>query len=219
MSTEKDLNGESVDAVKPLELALTPIPPQKYVSLSRDDHVIVIHDLAGATFPLAANTASSVDHHDFGIAPPGTLYATIIKQRNQMKWKYGFLTSFYNIALILQILFGAIMTALAGSKIRNQIALTILSAANTVNAGILALMHNSGLPDRLKNDFGEFEKVEQHVRSVIETGVVKDGWTREEVVADCWERYMNARAAIGRNKPSHYQGTGTDKPIIGPGKV
>lgn len=77
-------------------------------------------------------------------------------------------------------------------------------------------MHNSGLPERFKNDFGEFEKVEQHIRALIETGVVKEGWTKEEVVADCWDRYQKARATIGRNKPANYKGSGTDKPLVLP---
>lgn len=89
-------------------------------------------------------------------------------------------------------------------------AVTVLAAANTVNAGILALMHNSGLPERYKNDWNEFEEVEMWVRKLIETGVVEkvgmgeDGWTVEGVVHECYQKYTAARRTVQKNKPAAY---------------
>jgi hypothetical protein len=86
--------------------------------------------------------------------------------------------------LVLQILLGAAITALApSSTFSKNTSITILAAANTVNADILVLMHNSGLPDRYKNDWNEFDNVEMFVKEVLESGIVRDGMGRDEVIA------------------------------------
>jgi hypothetical protein len=74
-------------------------------------------------------------------------------------------------------------------------------------------MHNSGLPERYKNDWNEFEEVEMWVRKVVETGVIEmtgrgeDGWDVQEVVHECFERYAAVKRTVARNKPSAYEKT------------
>lgn len=52
----------------------------------------------------------------------------------------------YNVRLMLQLLSGAALTGLGSTtnSCGNGVAITILAAANTVNAGLIALLHNSG---------------------------------------------------------------------------
>jgi len=177
MSVSKgaDEQDQATASVHEIDLAPTSGPPQRLTSLSREDHAIIIHELAGSTYTTYSDNEQSPTHEIYN-GPPGTLYSDIIAHRKHLTYKHGFLATFYNSALILQILLGAVITALSGLGSNNQIVLAVLAASNTVNAGVLALMHNSGLPARLKNDLGEFEKVEQHVRALIETGVIREGW-------------------------------------------
>jgi SMODS and SLOG-associating 2TM effector domain len=51
----------------------------------------------------------------------------------------------YNICIVLQLILGAALTALGSISSKHGLAITILAAANTVNAGVVALLHNSGL--------------------------------------------------------------------------
>jgi len=90
------------------------------------------------------------------------------------------------VSLVLQILIGAVTTALASSSAAQGTGITILAAANTVNAGLLALMHNSGMPDRFKHDWNEFDKVEMFMKELIDAGIVREGVSKEDVIADCY---------------------------------
>jgi hypothetical protein len=83
---------------------------------------------------------------------------------------------------------------------------------NTVNAGILALMHNSGLPDRYKNDWVEYEKVEMCLKALIDGAVVQKGLSKEDIIADCYERFAKARDTVQKNKPSAYTSTVSAQP-------
>lgn len=110
----------------------------------------------------------------------------------------------FNVSLFLQLILGAATTALASSSKAHDTSLTILAAMNTVNAGVLALMHNSGLPDRYKNDWVEYEKVEMCLKALIDGGVVREGLSKEDIIADCYQRYSNAKDTVQKNKPSAY---------------
>lgn len=110
----------------------------------------------------------------------------------------------YNLSLFAQLVLGAAMTALASSSTLSNTVITILAAANTINAGLLALMHNSGLPDRYKNDWTEFEKVEMFMKELIISGIIREEVSREDIIIDCYERYAKARETVSRNKPSAY---------------
>ena len=70
------------------------------------------------------------------------------------------------ILMILQIVLGAVLAALGSVDTRTSTAtpITVLAAINAVDAGLLALMHNSGLPDRYRLDRVEFVKVEDFLK-------------------------------------------------------
>lgn len=84
------------------------------------------------------------------------------------------------------------------------LAITILAAANTVNAGLIALLHNSGLPNRIKQDWNEYAKVEAFLEEMIYTGLVGATETKVDAIANCWDMFNAAKATIEKNKPSVY---------------
>jgi hypothetical protein len=69
--------------------------------------------------------------------------------------------------VILQIVIGAVLTALGSVGRSSDIAITVLAAINTFLAGLLALIHNSGLPDRYRMDKIEFAKVADYIKVCI----------------------------------------------------
>jgi hypothetical protein len=78
--------------------------------------------------------------------------------------------------------------------------MTTIAAVNTINAGLLALMHHSGLPHRYKNDWKEFDGVEVHVKELMESGLVKEGVGRDQAIETCFSMYRKAMERVVRNK-------------------
>jgi len=95
---------------------------------------------------------------------PEGLYRDVILQRSKFFISYHLLSTFRWFMMILQIVLGAILTALGSAQLNASVPITVLAAINTVNAGLLALMHNSGLPDRYRLDKVEFTKVEDFLK-------------------------------------------------------
>jgi hypothetical protein len=65
-------------------------------------------------------------------------------------------------------------------------------------------MHNSGVPDRFKNDWLEFEKVEMYLEELVHTGIAPEGASKEDLIAECYHRFATAKVTVSRNKPGTY---------------
>src|SRR4051812_20024316 len=156
--------------------------PGKMVSLSPVDHAFVCHAIGAICDD---HETQSLSQPKSGIYPPkglpDGLYRDVIRARVVCAYQYYFCMIWFNVALFLQLLLGAATTALASASKTNNLIVTILAAANTINAGVLALMHNSGLPDRYKNDGIEYEAVEMYMRELIDGAIVREGVSREDV--------------------------------------
>ncbi|KAH8803372.1 hypothetical protein F5884DRAFT_888646 [Xylogone sp. PMI_703] len=179
------------------------LSPPKVASLSQADLSIVRRTLQG-------DIDIEIGIHGlprFGLfslnSQPGGLYQEVVRSRAIAQFKFLITTFLFNFFLVLQVVLGAAITAL-GPGGKNSTSITIIAACNTVNAGLLALMHNSGLPDRFKNDCSQFNEVEMYIWELMETGIVKEGWERDEVIADCFERYARAQRVVENNKPAAY---------------
>ena len=95
---------------------------------------------------------------------PQGLYRDVITQRAKYFLLYHVLNTLRWFLMILQIVLGAVLTALGSFQINDGTAITVLAAVNTVDAGLLALLHNSGLPDRYRLDKVEFTRVEDSLK-------------------------------------------------------
>ncbi|KAK0109605.1 hypothetical protein ONS95_002289 [Cadophora gregata] len=143
---------------------------------------------------------------------PDGLYKATIKRRRKAQFSYYFTATLYNTCLVLQILLGAALTALGSASKKNGTAITILAAANTVNAGLVALLHNSGLPGRIRNDWNEYDKVEMFLVEMMDSRIAEDGLSTADVIQTCFNKYSNARATVERNKPNYYSGAPATAP-------
>ena len=96
---------------------------------------------------------------------PDGLYRDVVTQRTKYYISYQLLSTLRWFLMIVQITIGAVLTALGSIKLYDtSTPITALAAANTIGAGILALLHNSGLPDRYRLDKAEFSKVEDFLK-------------------------------------------------------
>ncbi|KAK4218534.1 hypothetical protein QBC37DRAFT_465376 [Rhypophila decipiens] len=146
---------------------------------------------------------------------PEGLYRDVVVERSQYFIFYHVLSTLRWFLMILQIILGAIITALGHTE--HAIPITVLAAVNTVGAGVLALMHNSGLPDRYRLNEVEFVKVEDYIKELLDTGIVENGQTVDSVLIDCFARFQTAKATVLVNMPDSYTMSTTpprEKPMI-----
>lgn len=94
---------------------------------------------------------------------PQGLYRDTIMQKTKNFYQYHVLASIRWFLMISQIILGAILTALGSLSSTSGTPITLLAALNTVDAGLLALMHNSGIPERYRSNRVEFSKVEDMI--------------------------------------------------------
>ncbi|KAK0715039.1 hypothetical protein B0H67DRAFT_232476 [Lasiosphaeris hirsuta] len=135
---------------------------------------------------------------------PDGLYRDVIEQRFKFFVTYHLVSTLRWALMILQIVLGAVLTALGSLDMTNGTSITILAAINTVDAGLLALMHNSGLPDRYRLDRVEFVKVEDFLKELLDTGIVESGQTVDDILSDCFSRYQTAKSTVLANMPDSY---------------
>lgn len=98
---------------------------------------------------------------------PEGLYRDVITQRSKSCISYHLVSMLRWFLMILQIILGATLTALGSVQMEHGVPITVLAAINTIDAGLLALMHNSGLPDRYRLDKVEYCKVEDFLKVFV----------------------------------------------------
>ncbi|KAH8595641.1 hypothetical protein B0O99DRAFT_622356 [Bisporella sp. PMI_857] len=177
--------------------------PVRMIQLSKIDHVYVCQAIGACSFDEEHTLLYTKSTWWPPRGLPDGLYKDVITARFLSQLRYYLTSAFLNFALMAQLGIGAAMTALAAEK-SNGHALTAIAAVNTVIAGIIALMHNGGVPDRYKNDWVEFEKVEMFLEEVMYGGIVKEGVTKEQVISESFDRFAKARATQAKNKSATY---------------
>ncbi|KAK3374486.1 hypothetical protein B0T24DRAFT_297288 [Lasiosphaeria ovina] len=135
---------------------------------------------------------------------PEGLYRDVVTQRSKYFISHHCLSVVRWFLMIFQIVIGAILTAMGSLDLRNGTPITVLAAVNTVDAGLLALMHNSGLPDRYRLDKVEFSKVEDFLKELLDTGIVEANQTVDDVLSECFAKYQAAKATVLANMPESY---------------
>ncbi|KAG6041372.1 hypothetical protein E4U41_004676 [Claviceps citrina] len=135
---------------------------------------------------------------------PQGLYRDVVSH----KYRYFYLFHVTGIVrcllMITQILLGAALTALGSMSLLDGKPITILGVVNTVIAGLLALMHNSGMPDRYWNDMAEFEEIEDHIKEILDSSIAPAGQPAEQVLGECFDLFREAKATVAANLPANY---------------
>ncbi|KAK3997369.1 hypothetical protein QBC44DRAFT_280299 [Cladorrhinum sp. PSN332] len=144
---------------------------------------------------------------------PEGLYRDVVTQKSKYFYYYHIISTIRWFLMILQIVLGAVLTALGSAQMTDGTPITVLAAINTVDAGLLALIHNSGLPDRYRMDKVEFGKVEDFLKELLDTGIVEANQTVDNILIECFEKFQRAKDTVLANMPESYA---TGKATVGP---
>jgi hypothetical protein len=132
------------------------------------------------------------------------LYKSVVLERTKSLYLFHTASICRWTLMIAQLLIGAALTALGPQSMKDGTPITVLGAVNTTIAGLLALLHNSGLPDRFRHNQAEFEGLEDHIRELLDTGLVPADKTIDQVLAECFDIFQEAKATVQANMPVTY---------------
>lgn len=139
-----------------------------------------------------------------GRGMPEGLYKDIVIHRNKFFLYFHIVSILRWVGMLLQLFISAALTGIGSMDLDSGTAITVMAASNTIIAGILAMLHNSGLPDRYRYNQTEFEEVEDYLKMLLRTGVVEESMTVDQVLVECFNAYHEARAVTSRNDPAFY---------------
>ncbi|PVH75501.1 hypothetical protein DL98DRAFT_574995 [Cadophora sp. DSE1049] len=152
---------------------------------------------------------SSISDLEAGSTPskPHDLYKEVLHIQKRLSLQYHAIEALYYTALLAQILIGATLVSLGPMSGLHPRAITVLGIVNTSTAGILALLKGQGLPDRLRKDEYQMQKVrnfieETDVRLELAGDVGEEDV--ERLVEQIYEKFNNARDTAEINRPSTY---------------
>lgn len=135
---------------------------------------------------------------------PRGLYKDTVTQRTKFFYLFHASSGIRLILMLLQLFIGATLTALGSMSFKQGTPITILGAANTVIAGLLAFLQNSGLPDRYRYDKSEFEALEDHIKEILDSGIAPADQATDQILAECFDLYQDAKATVSANLPANY---------------
>ncbi|KAI3332390.1 hypothetical protein HD806DRAFT_546509 [Xylariaceae sp. AK1471] len=128
----------------------------------------------------------------------------VLYEKTKFTYFYRALSTIVWLLMLLQLALSAILTSLGATSRDNGTPITAIAAINTGVSGILALMHNSGLPDRYRSDRNEFYKIEEHIKAIVDSGLVPLSHSVNDVLAECFEMFATALQTVENNAPSTY---------------
>lgn len=172
--------------------------------LSRAEWIVLAHGVGA----VSDAEQHQLVHPAEGWWPPrgmaGGLYKSVVFERTKFFYLFHVASVCRWALMIIQLLIGAALTALGPQSLEDGTPITVLGAINTINAGLLALLHNSGLPDRYRYNKAEFEGLEDHIRELLDTGLVPADKAIDQVLAECFDIFQEAKATVQANMPVTY---------------
>lgn len=133
------------------------------------------------------------------------LYKQVITAQRLKNRLHRIFEAIFYTALGVQIILGAVLTALGPVAKLHSRAITVLGIFNTSIAGLLTILKGQGLPERFRKDEYQMKKVQNYIEEMdvrLSVGGA-DEFTAEEldeVVQEIWARYNAAVDGAERNK-------------------
>lgn len=130
----------------------------------------VVSALSGSPLSITPRTTEQAENgpnpykdHPIIVTSEDTgLYSAVCHAEDRTRWNYRWYRFILSTCLLLQILLGAVLTAMGAAK-ASHIAITVVSAISTVVAGTLALMKGQGLPNRCRSDMMGWKSVRKYI--------------------------------------------------------
>lgn len=133
------------------------------------------------------------------------LYKDVVKERTKSMFLFHGASILRWVFMLLQLCISAVLTALGSADLKDGTPITVLGAINTISSGILAFLHNSGLPDRYRYDMDEYREVEDHIKELLDSGIAPAELSLEQILAECFDLYQDAKATVTANMPENYR--------------
>ncbi|KAI1763465.1 hypothetical protein GGR53DRAFT_497647 [Hypoxylon sp. FL1150] len=140
------------------------------------------------------------------------LYKDVLTEKTKFGYWFRAMGTVTWALMLIQIAMSAVLTALGSLPSKDGTAITSIAAVNTCVGGILALFHNSGLPDRYRKDKNEFYKIEEHLKAIVDTAVVPADMDLNDVLVDCFDKFSDARQTVQKNHPASFTSTPAKTP-------
>ncbi|CZR58504.1 uncharacterized protein PAC_08396 [Phialocephala subalpina] len=143
------------------------------------------------------------------------VYHQVLTMERRTRFKYYFCDSIVTIAMFLQIIVGASVTAF-GAGSASHVLITCFGAANTALASLLAVLKSQGLPNRIRQDWNGWRELREYIEEkereieMVFAGRIPGAGTQMEI-KDVWEvvkgieaRYNTVRLTAEANRPDTY---------------
>ena len=160
---------------------------------------------------IGINTTSPPHNNDLESARRSAkgIYKEIISAVQWQQRQYLFCETIFYLAILSNIVIGATLASLGPLSKIHTTAITILGIVNSSTAGILALLKGLGLPDRLRKDQFEMQKVRDFIEEMetrLAFGLIEDMDDKEldDIVKEVYDRYNVARDTAEMNRPASY---------------
>jgi hypothetical protein len=142
------------------------------------------------------------------------VYSQVLSNERTARWKYLFCDFSVTIAMFLQIIVGASVTAF-GAGNSSHVLITCFGAANTALASLLAVLKSQGLPNRIRQDWigwsdlRQFiEEKEREIEMVVSGRVPGVKGVKEldvyETIKTIEAKYHAVRLTCEANRPDGY---------------
>jgi SMODS and SLOG-associating 2TM effector domain len=142
------------------------------------------------------------------------VYSQVLSCERNARWKYLFCDFSVTIAMFLQIIVGASVTAF-GAGNSSHVLITVFGAANTALASLLAVLKSQGLPNRIRQDWNGWRELREYIEEkereieMAVSGRVEGVQGPKKL--DVWEtvraieaRYNAVRLTAEANRPDTY---------------
>jgi hypothetical protein len=134
------------------------------------------------------------------------IYKEVIQQQRTRSRQYIFVDILFYF--FTQIVIGATLAALGPLSKLHPTAITVLGVTNTTIAGVLALLKGQGLPDRLRKDEYEMQKVQDFIEEtearLVVAGTSLTVQEVDDAVQKVFVKYNAARDTQEANRPDSY---------------
>lgn len=180
-------------------------PPQKPSNPDHTSFSLKAGNLA--RFRDAIGISSTSDLESGSKTKPHGLYKDILNTQRRLSIQACFISCFHYLALIAQILIGAVLATLGSASRLHPTSIMVLGIVNTSTAGFLALLKGQGLPDRLRKNAYQMRKVRDFIEEVDIRLELHGDVTDEELeklVQLVFENYKLARDTAEINRPASY---------------
>lgn len=185
---------------------------------ANDDNLAMFRRALGINAGVASD-AQGTPTLEEGRKTAAGIYRQVLREQRSKAMQHHVLGALLYFCHFAQIIVGAVLTALGPAAAEHSVAITILGAANTVTAGVLALIKGQGLPERLRHDEVEFRRLQdwiEETEALLAAGIVgRDRRETGRLVEMAFKKYNAVKASEENNKPDAY----VRQPVEGPQRV